>query len=103
MDSGAVAHDDGGALDAYSRVVISASERRLPSVAHVRSGRGSGSAVVITADGFLLTSAHVVERARRLRVSFVDGSEYGAEVVGSDPLSDLAVLRAAGERLTPAE
>jgi S1-C subfamily serine protease len=91
------------ALDAYSRVVVSASERLLPSVAHLRSGRGSGSGVVLTADGFIVTSAHVVERARRVRVSFVDGSEYRAEVAGRDPLSDLAVLRAEADSLVPAE
>jgi S1-C subfamily serine protease len=94
---------EGKALDAYSRVVVSASERLLPSVAHLRSGRGSGSGVVLTADGFIVTSAHVVERARRVRVSFVDGSEYRAEVAGRDPLSDLAVLRADADRLVPAE
>ena len=54
--------DEGDALDAYSRVVVTASERLLPSVAHLRSDRGSGSGVVISSDGFLITSAHVVER-----------------------------------------
>jgi S1-C subfamily serine protease len=103
MDTPEVAPDEAAALDAYSRVVVAASERLLPSVAHLRSGRGSGSGVVISSDGFLVTSAHVVERTRRLRVSFVDGSEYTAEVVGSDPLSDLAVLRAAADRLVSAE
>jgi S1-C subfamily serine protease len=93
--------DRNDALDAYSRVVVSASERLLPSVAHLRSDRGSGSAVVISNDGFLVTSAHVVEGARRVRASFVDGSEYSAEVIGSDPLSDLAVLRATADRLVP--
>src|SRR5438876_11442174 len=95
--------NEGDPLDAYSQVVVTASERLLPSVAHLRSGRGSGSGVVISSDGFLITSAHVVEGARRVRASFVDGSEYDAEVVGSDPLSDLAVLRASGERLVPAD
>ena len=95
--------DQNAALDAYSRVVVSASERLLPSVAHLRSDRGSGSAVVISSDGFLVTSAHVVEGSRRVRASFVDGSEYSAEVIGSDPLSDLAVLRAAADRLVPVE
>jgi len=95
--------DAGDALDAYSRVVVEASERLLPSVAHLRSAGGSGSGVVISADGFLITSAHVVERARRLRASFVDGAEYAAEVVGADPLSDLAVVRVAADRLAPAE
>jgi S1-C subfamily serine protease len=95
--------DDAGALDAYSRVIVSASERLLPSVAHLRTNRGSGSGVVISADGFLVTSAHVVAGARRVRASFVDGSECKADVVGSDPFSDLAVLRAAADTLVPAE
>jgi S1-C subfamily serine protease len=94
--------DEGDALDAYSHVVVTASERLLPSVAHLRTDRGSGSGVVLSRDGFIVTSAHVVERARRVRASFVDGSEYHAEIVGSDPLSDLAILRAAAERLEPA-
>ena len=85
------------ALDAYSQAVINVAERLSPSVANVRIRRGAGSAVVITPDGFLLTSAHVVARSRGGRVSFVDGQELEFEVVGSDPLSDLAVLRADGQ------
>src|SRR5262245_30732557 len=103
MDGLGAPLDEEEPLDAYSRVVVAASERLLPSVAHLRSGRGGGSGVVITADGFVVTSAHVVERARRVRVSFVDGSEYRAEVAGRDPLSDLAVLRADADGLVPAE
>jgi serine protease Do len=95
--------DEDQALDAYSRAVISVAERLSPSVANVRVGRGAGSAVVITPDGFMLTSAHVVSRRRRGRASFVDGRELAFEVVGSDPLSDLAVLRADGRELAPAE
>ena len=95
--------DQGEALDAYSRVVVSASERLLPSVAHLRTARGSGSGVVISSDGFLITSAHVVEGSRRVRASFVDGSEHQADVIGSDPLSDLAVLRAAADQLVAVE
>src|SRR6059036_306862 len=101
------------ALDAYSQVVTSVAERLAPSVANlrvsrrVRGGRvldGGGSAVVITPDGFTLTSAHVVARTEgRGRASFVDGRELDFEVVGSDPLSDLAVLRADGRDLSPAE
>src|SRR5215510_9369738 len=90
-------------LDAYSRVVISVSERLVPSIAHLRSDRGNGSGVVISHDGFIVTSAHVVARAQRIRASFADGSAFRAEVVGSDPLSDLAVLRAEADRLVPAE
>jgi S1-C subfamily serine protease len=95
--------DEEDALDAYSRAVIAVSERLAPSVANLRSGRGGGSGVVISGDGFIVTSAHVVERTRRVRASFVDGSEHDAAVVGVDPLSDLAVLRADGGGLAPAE
>ncbi len=90
-------------LDAYSLAVTTVVERLSPSVASVRVRRGSGSAVVITADGFILTSAHVVGRASRGRASFTDGRELGFELVGADPLSDLAVLRADARDLAPAE
>jgi serine protease Do len=104
---------DDEALDAYSRAVTAVAERLTPSVANlrvsrrVRGGRvldGGGSAVVITPDGFMLTSAHVVARTEgRGRASFVDGRELEFEVVGSDPLSDLAVLRADGRDLVAGE
>jgi S1-C subfamily serine protease len=103
MASGGAADHEAEALDAYSRVVIAVSERLVPSIAHLRSRGGSGSGVVISHDGFIVTSAHVVARAQRLRASFEDGSEYRAEVVGADPLSDLAVLRAEADALVPAE
>jgi S1-C subfamily serine protease len=88
------------ALDAYSRVVTTVAERLGPSVANLRvfsrrRSSGSGSGVMITPDGFLLTSAHVViGGGSRVRASFTDGSDVQASVVGADPLSDLAVLRA---------
>src|SRR3954447_24883507 len=94
---------DAEALDAYSTVVTTVARDLTPSVAsprvsrRMRGGRtamGAGSGVVITPDGFLLTSAHVVEGSRSGTASFTDGSELRFEVVGSDPLSDLAVLRA---------
>jgi S1-C subfamily serine protease len=104
--------DDAEALDAYSRSVIDVAERLTPSVGslrvarRVRGGRlldGGGSSVVITPDGFMLTSAHVVARtAGTGRVSFVDGREFDFAVVGSDALSDLAVLRADSGDLVPA-
>ncbi|MDX6639292.1 MAG: hypothetical protein QOF12_303 [Solirubrobacteraceae bacterium] len=103
---------DAEALDAYSRVVTDVAGRVAPSVANlrvmrrVRGGRrssGGGSAVVITPDGFLLTSAHVVAGADGARASLVDGREVEAEIVGSDPLSDLAVIRAHAGDLQPAE
>jgi serine protease Do len=100
-------------LDAYSRAVIAVAERLAPSVANlrvyrrVRGGRrvaGGGSGVAVTADGLMLTSAHVVASLDgRGRASFVDGREVDFEVVGSDPLSDLAVLRALAGELVPAE
>jgi len=99
-------------LDAYSQAVIAVADRLSPSVANlrvsrrVRGGRrldGGGSGVVVTPDGFMLTSAHVVAAADGgARASFVDGKEVGVEVVGTDPLSDLAVLRAEGSDFVPA-
>ena len=101
------------ALDAYSLAVTTVAERLSPSVANlrvsrrVRGGRildGGGSGVVITPDGFTLTSAHVVARTEgKGRASFVDGRELDFTVVGSDPLSDLAVLRVDARDLVPAE
>ncbi|MBB4662139.1 S1C family serine protease [Conexibacter arvalis] len=104
--------DDGEALDAYSRVVTEVAEQLAPSVANLRArgrtagGRpveGGGSGVLITPDGFMLTSAHVVERATRVRASFVDGTDRTAEIIGVDPLSDLALLRTDGAGLAPAQ
>jgi S1-C subfamily serine protease len=93
---------DDEAFDAYSQAVMRVAERLSPSVASVRARRGGGSAVAITPDGFLLTSAHVVQRARRVRASFTDGRELTADIVGADPLSDLAVLRTTDDALSPA-
>src|SRR6202521_780123 len=93
------------ALDAYSTTVTSVAERVLPSVASLRVGRagrgGAGSAVVITPDGFLVTSAHVVAQGGSASASFLDGSEYDVEVVGADPAADLAIARARAATLTP--
>jgi S1-C subfamily serine protease len=93
------------ALDAYSTTVTSVAERVLPSVASLRVGRtgrgGAGSAVVITSDGFLVTSAHVVAQGGSASASFIDGTEYDVDVVGADPLSDLAVARARGATVEP--
>jgi serine protease Do len=107
------AAEDEEALDAYSRVVSAVAERLRPSVANLRvrrrgrSGReldGGGSGVVITPDGYMLTSAHVVSSsARAVSASFADGREVGARVVGADPLSDLALLRADESDLAAAE
>ena len=89
---------DVGALDAYSRIVTAVAADLGPHVAALEvsgpGGRGGGSGVVFTDDGLLLTNAHVVARASRGRAVFVDGSEATIDVVGADPLSDLAVVRA---------
>ena len=104
--------DEQEALDAYSLAVVTIAEKLSPSVANlrvsrrVRGGRraiGGGSGVVITPDGFLLTSAHVVAGTDgKVEASFVDGREITAALVGADPLSDLAVLRSDAADLTPA-
>jgi S1-C subfamily serine protease len=103
------------ALDAYSRVVTRVAEDLSPSVASLRirpragsspdgsgRGEGAGTGVVITPDGFLLTSAHVVAGARTGAAAFSDGREMDLEMVGSDPLSDLAVVRVRGADLEAA-
>ncbi len=81
-------------LDSYSRTVSAVAAEVTPRVAAVRIGRGTGSAVVVSADGVLVTNAHVVADASRGRVDFLDGVQAPVRVVGADPLSDLAVLRA---------
>jgi S1-C subfamily serine protease len=102
---------DADAFDAYSRTVSGVAERLTPSVAHLavsrrtRRGRaeGAGSGVAISSDGYMLTSAHVVAGGNGVTASFSDGREVGAEVVGADPLSDLAVVRADARDLSPAQ
>jgi S1-C subfamily serine protease len=89
------------ALDAYSQIVSSVAAELTPKVAAVTAGRGSGSAVVFTADGFLLTNAHVGGRAKTGTVAFSDGVSADFTVAGSDPLSDLAVVRALGATPAP--
>src|SRR5450631_1412561 len=100
----------GRALDAYSRTVIAVADALSPSVANLQvrrrtrrgPGVGAGSGVAISTDGFLITSAHVVEGVRRGVAGFSDGHESEVTLVGSDPLSDLAVLRCDSGELSPA-
>jgi S1-C subfamily serine protease len=90
------------ALDAYSQVVVKVAQALQPAVANLRSGKrgeGSGSGVVFTPDGFLLTNHHVVQGNRRVRVRLNDGRDIGGRVVGTDPWTDLAVVQAEGESL----
>ncbi len=95
-------------LDAYSRVVAGVAAELTPRVASLRvpqarRGESLGSAVVFTGDGFLLTNAHVVGGGQRGTALFADGTSCSFTVVGSDPLSDLAVVRAGGPTPPPAE
>jgi S1-C subfamily serine protease len=103
----AISADESGAggteaLDAYSRAVIGAVERVGSAVVSVYVGSGetarvrggAGSGVAVTPDGYVLTNEHVVQGVENARVAFMDGSSAAAVVVGRDPASDLAVLRA---------
>jgi len=99
-------------LDVYSQIVSGVAGRLTPKVASLRvpqrgsrggTGESLGSGVVFTGDGFLLTNAHVVGQANGGTAAFSDGTSVPFRVVGADPLSDLAVLRANGETPAPAE
>src|SRR3954447_7802255 len=86
-------------LDAYSRCVADIADRVGPAVVRVESGTagrrgGLGSGGVIASDGLILTNSHVVAGARRVRLALVDASEVQADVLGDDPDTDLALLRA---------
>ena len=102
--------DDAETLDAYSVAVSAAADRLIPSVASLRvtrqmgnwSAGGAGSAVAIEPVGHLVTSAHVVAGTELGTATFVDGAELEFSVVGRDPLSDLAVVRATGGNPRPA-
>jgi S1-C subfamily serine protease len=95
--------DEADALDAYSRVIVTVAEQLRPAVVNLRAGLGrdggSGSGVLFTPDGFLLTNAHVVGRHDRLRIRTHDGRELPGRVVGTDPWTDLAVVQAEGNHL----
>src|SRR6266700_2460555 len=101
-------------LDAYSAAVVAASERVGLAVVHVEVAqasrpaegeaprRGTGSGFVFTPDGFILTNSHVVHGARTIQVNFSDGTSFGADLVGDDPDTDVAVIRIGGHQLSTA-
>ena len=95
--------DETEALDAFSRVVVHVAEVLRPPVVNVRGGRGrregSGSGVLFTPDGFLLTNHHVINGIQSVRLRLADGREIAGRVVGADPWTDLAVVQAEGHNL----
>lgn len=95
--------DESDPLDVYSQVVTGVAAHLTPRVASVRTRRGSGSAVVLSEDGLLVTNAHVVGESTRGDVAFGDGTTGPFAVVGRDPLSDLAVIRTGADVPEPPE
>lgn len=93
------AAEEAAALDAFSRVVIRVADTLMPAVVNIRAGGagsrgGSGSGVLFTPDGFLLTNHHVVQDQTEVRVRLRDGRQLSGRVVGADPWTDLAVVQA---------
>lgn len=98
---------DGYLLDAYSNTVSEVYRNISPSVLHIRNKRnnegprrqpeeGSGSGFIISSDGYVITNHHVADKARELFVTMDDGTILNAEMKGSDPSTDIAVLKIDG-------
>ena len=99
--------EEAAALDAFSRVVIRVADALMPAVVNIRAPRGqrggSGSGVLFTPDGFLLTNHHVIQGQTEVRIRTNDGRELAGRVVGADPWTDLAIVQADGSDLPFAE
>jgi S1-C subfamily serine protease len=104
-------HADDDLLDSYSRAVVDAVDAVAPAVVHVevagvrhgREAQGTGSGVIVSPDGLILTNNHVVDAAKAISVSLSDGRKFTARPLGRDPDTDLAVLRGeTGEKLPTA-
>jgi S1-C subfamily serine protease len=99
-DPGRPPRSDRGLLDSYSETVVDVVTRLSPAVVHVeldaqgRGQPGSGSGVVVSPDGLILTNNHVVREASVVTVAMTDGANFQARTLGKDPDTDLAVLRA---------
>lgn len=89
-------------LDPYSRAVIEAVDAVSPAVVNLETAQGAASGFIFTPDGFILTNSHVVAHAEQLTATLADGRQFGAQVVGADPDTDLAVLRIWGDDLAAA-
>jgi S1-C subfamily serine protease len=91
--------DDRDLLDAYSRAVVGAVEKVGPAVVKIDVSRGSGSGVLFTPDGFILTNGHVIGKGVGIRVTMSNGKTLRGELIGRDPHNDIAIIRIDGGRL----
>ena len=93
---------DDAALDTYSRTITQAVDKVGPSVVRVNVHGGAGSGVIVSPDGLALTNSHVVNGARSVSLTTLDGRELSARVLGDDPDTDLALLRVEADVALPA-
>ncbi len=107
--SGPTQVDDGALLDVYSQVVVQVAEKLSPSVVHISLAgirgqrRGTGSGLIVTPDGYVLTNRHVVHRAKEIEVTLNDSRTFSAQLVGEDAPTDVGVIRVPPSDLPIAE